>query len=280
MIENLTNGLKEWQELVGAAIGPFFAVLFSAIGYWIKLIIDARKERREMHRRIEIGITQSIDDAYTVCEQIKQFAHIIRDFAAKIKVITDDRTFSFNRTNFPIMREIYRDIEIPRFKVKSYYLHNKLLLVNAGIKDLNKTIADFKNGFEILIRQNEMLIALLRTSQNPNPAYQRAAYIDNLENFATVIEEYATGYIQDGVKNMIQVKVYNNQLRKRHGCIFLWKYEGISFKYFRSETEKKEFARNLDSLDRIDSLINQFVEAEINAAEKQKLKYEKQKVEK
>ncbi|MBI3335850.1 MAG: hypothetical protein HY001_05160, partial [Candidatus Portnoybacteria bacterium] len=49
-VSELVNFLYRWQELAGAAIGPFLAVILSAIGFWIKSIMESKKELKEFLR--------------------------------------------------------------------------------------------------------------------------------------------------------------------------------------------------------------------------------------
>lgn len=107
----------------------------------------------------------------------------------------------------------------------------------------------------------------MRQNQTPNPAQQRAEYADNLESFANAIDEFIAKFMKQGVEIMTQVKIYNEHLRKKYSCWFLWKHEGTKLKYFRNGTEQRNFSRNLDSLDRIDKVIQKEVEEAINDAE-------------
>lgn len=261
-IYNLEPFLDQWQTLIGAALGPFLAVVLSVIGFWIKSIIEHIRERKEQFRRIEIGITRSLNDMFILREQLKQFTSTLRNLALEARGITNEKEFFLNRINFPTAREVYRDTDAPTFKVRSYYLHNRILFIDAGTKDLNETVRGLKNGFELLIRQNELLVVLKDSPQN-----QRVSYANNLENFAKTIDDYITQYIQPGIKMMMQIKVYNNRLRKNQWGIALWKHEGFSFKYFQSRTEQKKYAQNLDSMARIDSLIEKEVVDEIEEVE-------------
>ena len=118
-----TNFIKEWQELIGAALGPFLAIILSAIGFWIKSVIKDKKERKEFLRRIEISLARSLNDIFTAREQLRWFSGRVKNLAAESKAITNDKIFFLNRVNFPTVREIYRDTDMPNFKVKSYYLH-------------------------------------------------------------------------------------------------------------------------------------------------------------
>ena len=270
MTPDITNLIEKWQGLIGSALGPFLAVVLSAIGFWIKSVIESKKERKEFLRQIEISMARSLNDTFTAREQLKWFSGRIKDLVAESKSITDDRTFFLNRINFPTTREIYRDIDMPKFKIKSYYLHNKLMWIDAGIKEMNETVSNLKKDFEDVIRQNEVLVAVMRNS--PNPKMQRDAYERNLESFAEAIDKYVSKSIQQGIEIMTQVKIYNEKMRKRYGFWFWGKIEGTRFKYFRTKTKQKEFARNLDSLERIDEIMGSEVESLIKKAEERSKK--------
>jgi hypothetical protein len=268
--------INKWQTLIGSALGPFLAVILSAIGFWIKSAIEEKKERKEFLRRIEISVTRSLDDTYKTRQKLQYFVSRLRTLITEIRAITDSHHFSLESINFPTMRDAYRDIEAPSFKVRSYYLHNKLLWIDAGIKETSETVASLKNDFAELQRKNELHIILMRQNQTPNANLQRTEYANNLESFANAIDDFVTKFIKQGIEIMTQVKIYNDHLRKKHGYWFLWKHEGTKLKYFRDKNEQKDFARNLDSLDRIDKVIQKEVELSIQEAEKrgQKLKQE------
>jgi len=259
--------LYKWQTLAGSALGLFLAVVLSAIGFWIKSIIFDRKERKEYLRRIEISTTRSLDDTYKVRQKLRFFIANLRRLATEIRGITEPNHFSLETTNYPSMRDIYRDIDAPNFKVKSYYLHNKLLWIDAGIKETNETISAFRHDFSELQRKNELIVALMRQNQTPDPRRQRMEYAANLEGFANAVEEFVNIFLVQGIEFMIQVKIYNDKVRGRHGFWFLWKQEGTKLKYFRIKADQKAFARNLDSLDRIDEAIQGEVSKAKNAVE-------------
>ena len=118
-----------------------------------------------------------------------------------------------------------------------------------------------------LQRRNELHIILMRQNQTPNASLQRAEYATNLESFANAIDDFTTRYTKQGIEIMMQVKIFNDHLRKKHGFYFLWKCEKTRFKCFRNKAEQKAFARNLDSLERIDKIIKKEVDSAIEDAE-------------
>lgn len=266
-MEALIRFLDTWQTLVGAALGPFLAVLLSVIGFWIKSVVENKRERKEFLRRIEVGITRSLEDTYKTRQKLLYFVSRLNNLVVQIRAVADPRQFSLESINYPTVREIYRDIEAPNFKVKSYYLHNKLLWADAGIKETNETVISLKNDFAELQRKNELHIILMKQNANPNPAQQRAEYSANLVLFANAIDDFIARFMKQGIEIMTQIKIYNEHLRRKRGYWFLWKHEETKFKYFRNKEEQKQFSRNLDSLERIDEVIRTEVEASINEAE-------------
>ncbi len=264
--------INKWQTLIGSSLGPFLAVVLSALGFWIKSIIEGIKERKEFLRRVEISMARSLNDTFVIRAQLKWFSKEIQKLADKAKSITDNKTFFFSRINFPITREVYRDIDMPNFKLKSYYLHNKIMWVDAGVKEMNEIISNFKGDFENLIRQNEILLTTMR--DNPNPQIQRNAYVRNLEGFVGAINEYVSKSIPMSTEIMTQIKTYNRHLRKACGFLYRWKQEGVSFNIFCKKIELMNIANDLDSLERIDKEIKEEVELVLANAEERSKKLE------
>lgn len=267
------NFILQNQSFIGAAIGPFVAVIFAALGYWLKGTLDRYKERKEYSRTIETFITMSLNDIINIREQLKIFSNNIQLVSEKIKPSAD--SFSLDRINFPTIAEAYRHVDITKIKVKSYYLHNKILFADAYTKIINQTILDLKNDFEGLMRHNETIISLMKDQANYKD--QRLMYSANLSNFSVAVDGFLKNSLPKVVETMNQIKIYNSKLRKKCGVLFLWKYEGESFKYFRSNKEKDKFLKNLDSLSRIDKLIQQEVRVAINDAENRLIKNKKLK---
>ncbi len=259
--------INKWQTLIGSALGVLLAIILSLVGFLIKSVIESKKERKEFLRRIEIGITRSLEDTYKTRQELQIFVARLRSLITEIRDATEACQFDFTSINYPMMPDIHRDIDAPNFKVKNYYLHNKLLFADAGIKKINETVTGFKNNFAELQRKNELLIILMCQNQTPNPDHQRREYVASLGSFANAMDEFMSRFIKQGIEIMAQIKIYNEHLRKKYGHCFLWNCEGTKFKYFRNKTEQRAFARNLDSLERIDKTIQKEVELAIAGAE-------------
>lgn len=248
--------LHDWQELAGAFLGSSLAVILSGIGYLITKWIESGRERKETMRRIEVGTTYSLNTTHTEEQKLRFFVTKARDLVAEVRGITEARQFAMQTRNFPTISGIYLDDEITRFRINSYYLHNKLLWIHAGTQEVNGTLSSLKEHYDRILKLNETMITLMTTT-GPNPLAQRIAYAENLELFANEIERFCDEELPKGVKTILQTKVYNEKVRQPFlkGKFARWKYEGINFKYFRTHKDFKKFTRNLDSIDRIDTLI-------------------------
>lgn len=250
--------LNSWQTLIGSALGPFLAIMFSVIGFWIKTRIESSKELKENLRRIEIGITRGLNEAFIVQQQIAKTVQLVRGCAAEVEAVEDEKQYMLNIVNFPITGEIYRDPDTSLLKTRSYYLHNKLLITDSALKETNKVLDNLKKDFEALIRLNE----LISTKEQPNR--QRQMYAQNLKSFADALECYSSKGIPNLIKLMMQVKNYNNKLRERHGAT-LKKYERTGWKIWKKKDIKKSIT-NLSAVDRIDEKLEFEIQEELKNA--------------
>lgn len=264
----MTDFLNQWQTLIGAALGPFLAVILSAIGFGIKSKIDKNAEIRETMRRIEVGSTAALNDIYFTRAQLRDFARKIRTLATETRAERRPNAFALDRINCPSFLDVYRDPDIHTLKIRSYYLHNQSLFSDSRIKEMNLILSELKPDFENMLRGNETLVALMQSGPNPDPPMQRTSYAQNLEAFADGIETYANRKLNEPIRALTQIKVYNDMLRKRHwkGYYTWWKMESPRFKFFLSKEERAKF-RTLEGVDRIDALIEAEVQKAIRAAE-------------
>jgi len=260
--------LDHWQTIIGAGLGPFLAVILSAIGFWAKSEIEKNREIWESMRRIEIGSTATLNDVFFTRELLLRFAKQVRDLAAAARAEKDERTFFLHRINVPAFLEVYRDPGIHMLKVRSYYIHNQTIFSDSRTKEINRILGQLKPDFEDVLRQNEILVTLMQSREKPDPPTQRKAYAENLEAFASGIENYATEKLKDPIRALTQIKVYNDMLRKRHwrGYYMWWKMESPRFKFFLPKEERAKF-RTLEGVDRIDAMIEPGVQKAIKTAE-------------
>lgn len=217
----------EWQGLVGAFLGSSLAILASGVGFLIARFINRIDERREALRQVEISNTYSLQTAYTMQKKLTFFVQRARKLVGELRSNTSLNVITFNTINFSPLGGIFLDPKTHNSRIKSYYLHNKLLTMHAGTTDMNLILSQFKDDFGNIIRMNEMLIGL--TSNNPNPVMQRDAYAENIEAFTAEVERFANEEIPKSIETMLQIRVYNTKLRKTfgRGLWARWCYEGL-----------------------------------------------------
>lgn len=268
--------LHEWQDISGAFLGAFLAVILSGIGYLIARAVEQARERKETLRKIEVSITYTLNSIHNEQEKLRKFIAEVRKLVGEIRATTNPREFAMHSINAPTMIGVYLNEEIIHFRINSYYLHNKLLWVHSGIKDTNATLLALPNDYDRVLKMNETMINLMTSSGSPNPPAQRTTYANNLEALVNGIEKFCNEELPKAMTNSIQVKVYNEKFRKPFpkGKFEKWKHEGRNFRYFRTQADYEKFARNLESIDRIDKEIESDVK---DAQEKMRQRAEKLK---
>lgn len=254
--------LYDWQTLVGSAIGLFVAVILPLFGFLLQGWWNSAAERKETLRRIEVGSVVSLNETYNLLEQMRYAVRSISELASRVESVVNPSEFSFDSVNFPVTGSIYIDEDVLRFKTKSFYLHNKLLISSSLIKDLNRVIASLKQDFSSLLHTNELVVGKAK------PSEQRHMYAQNLRAFASSMDDYVLRQFPVVLKTLGAVNVYNGLLRKSE-LLTLKKYEGWRVWPF-SRRIQSEAIKNLSSVDQIDLQISDSVEALLDSAEKRR----------
>ena len=216
-MEKIIQFLKEWQTLIGV----FCAAMLSVFIFLIKNFSKNRRNYKEYLRQIEISTTQSLNDIYVLRSQLEYFIGKVKELEEEINKITSPIEFFLGEINFPITREIYWGKNLSNFKVKSYYLHNKILWADAGIKDINKIIRNLENDFKEMKGKNRELVILGKIDQEK----QRETYRKSLTSFREAIDKFIPETLLPFIEIVVQIKFYNDKMRKINGCWFLWKME-------------------------------------------------------
>ena len=253
--------LDKWQTLIGSALGPFLAIILSAVGFLLKNRIQKCGERREALRVVEISLTQVLNDLLFIEDQIEDFTKRVRLIIGDIKKINNNSTFVLNRTNFPAITAIYFNQKLSTMKFKSYYLHNKILFIEKMVRWANDTLFQFRADFENLIAENKEMRTIM------SPRQQRDSYSHNLEGFIKMVEDVSTSLKGSNFKSVVQGKVFNLKLIKAQFWTLL-KYEKRSFRYFKNKKAFDEYIGNTDSIKRIDNLIEEEVDELMLKAQK------------
>jgi len=257
--------LFKWQTLAGSALGPFLAITLSVLGFYTKGKLQKFNDRKEAVRRAEISFAITINQILTTIGSLNDFVARTKKIINEIEAIKDPNHFSLIETNFPPIINIYFDKELLKMKFKSYYIHNKILIIDTGIRWTNSTIQEIKYSFQKILKRNEFM-----TERN-TPEAQREMYIQNLKSFIEMVEQFLLSLNTQNVKSIVQAKVYNLMLMKKY-YFTIWKYEGASLKYFKNTKEKEEYNGDISAVDRIDNLIEEEVNTMLTKANKRAAK--------
>lgn len=259
-IKTILNILQQWQTLTGVLLGSFIGALMSLLGFYFGNKFEKARQRKEGRRRIEISVTRTVNDMHTVKISLLQFIKRTEKIVAEIdRVLADDTKYVLEETNLPPLN-VFLDETLPDIITKSYYVHNKVLWSDAGVKSTNVSLVEMKQNFSALSRKNEFLVTI-RARQRE----QKETYKANLQDFNNLISDtFITNNLDIGMKTLMQIKVYNSKMRGEHGWYMRWKYEGISLKYFRNKKAILNYNQESLCVDRIDTLIEPEVSEMIN----------------
>ena len=261
-MHDLIQKLDHWQTLVGAALGPFLAIILSGIGFWIGTKYKAWQDKKEAIRLVEVSMTRGINNMFSTRKKLENFIERLRQLAADARATTGDTTYFLERINYPAMPEIFVNENLAGFKFGSTYLHNQVMFANSGIKELNSWIIKMEKDFDSMTSKNEFLMIL-----TPRPAAhdQRNGYAENLDLFAQAVSDFVT-HIMGGVQIASQIKVYNLRLMKKR-IMTVMKHEGTTFKYFKTSDDLNKYKEWSSIIKRVNTAIESDVKKFLADAE-------------
>lgn len=254
-----TTLLFKWQTLVGALVGPVLAFLFSVFFTSVK---QSGREIKENIRRTEIATTTVLNDVYEVRESLKSFIKNLEKIVDEAENFTNNNSYFLIRGVFPPLTEIPFDSEISVLRSRSLYLHNKLVWIGGGVRNINISVHEIKENYRALIDDNQRF----SISELMPPKQQRETYISTLKSFVVFLENFII-YLEKGIEILIQAKIFNLKLKERGFHWTLWRFEGVSFKYFRNKRKLAEYKSIPEMQNRIDKKIQVEVEHLLKEAE-------------
>jgi hypothetical protein len=137
------------------------------------------------------------------------------------------------------------------------------MFTDAGLRETSNMLDKMGKDFDSMTSKNEFLMNL---SPRPTPQDRRSGYAENLELFAVAVDEFLLS-IKNGIKTTTQIKLYNLKLMKNRLSTIM-SYEGTSLKYFRTKKELNEYRKWSKVIDRVNSKIEQEVEASLTEMER------------
>ena len=277
MIEFLYN----WQELVGAFLGPFLAIILSVIGFFIKDRYEKEKEYEELLRMLEVSLTQALNNIGVAVTHLEDFSKRADEIISNIDAIlagsnnkTPHEKSYVLFTDFPLVTRIGFDQGLTKGRFKSYYLHNKILNIAFQIRYINDTFFELREEYKELMERYQFSMKIKELQ----------SYKESLKSVVFAVNHFRLRIEKDIVSSLLKTKLYNEQLRKKP------KLRSKKYKINKSvrsydivEIEKvfskKGRGMDLDDVYKIDSLLESGAkkckEEAITNAKNRKKKYEK-----
>src|SRR3989338_9564591 len=263
LIEYLTNEstlLYQWQDLLGSVIGVLGAFAVALLGFLINHFYQSFRERRESIRQAEIALALGLNDIYDAERHLSDFLNRLdRSVIQPLQNNANSGQYFLSRTNFPPL-SIHIDSSLLKAKHRSYYVHNKVLIIHKNIEQANRMFREMKVEYESVIDMGRFLI-----TRGATPDNQRREYLINNQSFRKFVIDMIA-QLQIAKKVFAQTKTYNLKLLNKQR-ITVWRLEGISFKFFCNKKEIEKYKGTLHCLDRIDSVIKDEVNKLIKEAE-------------
>ncbi|MBU1033263.1 MAG: hypothetical protein ABII13_00100 [Patescibacteria group bacterium] len=245
--------IYRWQTLIGSFLGPFLAVALTVVGFMLKGKYQRWKERKEAIRFAEISFAQTINHLMSSIIELEGFIERVTLQIKEITEVNDSIAYARQYTNYPPLADVYFDKDIIKMKFKSYYLHNKILIIDHAARLINSAMYQFGIDYEKLLKNNQIL------AEKMHPEPQRIAYVQNLNSYTNMVEGFLKAHKEKTIFYILQAKVYNLKLMNKHFRT-LWKYEKSDLRYFRNKQKIKEYNLSLDAVKRIDDLMKEDTE--------------------
>ena len=249
-----TTLLYRWQELIGAVVGVVGALLATLVGLYLTQSYRKYLEHRESLRMTEVSLALALSDIYDAQQHLRDFLQRLDEAVMQpLNQPQDPTQYVLSKTNFPHL-VINLDSSLIKNKFNSYYVHNKVLILCKNVSHMNRMFVEMKSDYEKIFTSAQFLIA-----QHATPTNQQSEYRSHHESFIVFVNDVIS-QLEIAKKYFAQPKVFNLKLLKRE-WFSVWRYEGISFKPFVNKKHIQEYRNTLKSLDRIDS----FLDEEVNA---------------
>lgn len=253
----------QWQDLLGSVIGVLGAFAVALLGFLVNHFYQSFRERRESIRQTEISLALGLNDIYDAERHLSDFlVRLDRSVIQPLQSNGNSGQYFLSRTNFPPL-SIHVDSSLLKARHRSYYVHNKVLIIHKNIEQANKMYLEMKVEYERIFEMAKFLIDRGASIEN-----QRTEYLINNQNFRNFITE-TINQLQIAKKVFAQTKAYNLKLLNKQRFA-VWRLEGISFKFFCCKKDIEEYKSTLRCLDRIDGAIEREVAMLMKEAEERR----------
>jgi len=241
--------IKEWQSLVGAFIGAFLPISFALYIRWR----DGRKNYLQGLWKVEKFLAYSINQLYELRESMELFVGRISNDIAKMEVNKGNQ-YVLDSTNFPVQKIEY-EVDLFNIRTKSIYLTNKLMMCHLMLKNINDSIDEIRDEYQMLKGRNfDMVFSGKISIENQNQL--RIEQLLAVENILR--DPLLEKNVPQMIKALMQTKIILLKYLKFYGFIYRVYYEG----FFRM------LARQEDGQRKIEDKLEQDLNEEFDKVEK------------
>ena len=253
--------LYQWQDFLGSVVGVVGTLFVAFLGFLANHFYQKYQERRESIRQTEIALALGLNDIYDAERHLSDFLNRLnRTVIHPLQNNANPNQYFLSKTNFPPL-SIHVDHSLLKAKHRSYYVHNKILIIYKNIEQANRMYKEMKIEYESILEMAKFLIDRGAPIEN-----QRSEFLLNNQNFQNFIKE-TIKQLQIAKKVFAQTKAYNLKLLNKQR-FSVWHLEGTSFKFFCCKKDIEEYKSTLRCLDRVDDAIDNEVSILMREAEK------------
>ena len=242
----------KWQTLLGSLAGPILAI-------YVATNIQSRKDVGENIRRVEVSLSGILNDIYESKEVLSDFVGRLDQFIQDIE--SDNNSYFVGRINFP-NKKVFLGEQLSNFRLHSLYLHNKLLWIEGGVRNIDVSLNEMHDSFTSILEDSKNNTARM------NAKSQRSLLAQEFRGFQNWVRSLIE-YYDSGIKILVQAKVYNLMLKEEGRSKTIRKYEKLPIKYiFKSKEFKKHYTSIFGMQERIDRLIAPKVQELLDEAQR------------
>ncbi|MBF05433.1 hypothetical protein CL644_01865 [bacterium] len=255
-----------WQQLIGAFAGAFIPLFASLMVYFYISHKSKKRELAELDQYTALAVNNLAELRYEMEIFLKRVSELISTLHTAEK-------YFFGSTNFPKHRTSYIQ-EILRKKTGSLFLANKITSTYSMLHDIETSVEDFQEHFDRTTQRNHEVVFLsvpkvrrvegVDVRESVTPEEQKEIYLTGLVGIKNMVEQAMLKNISTCIFSLLSIRIVLRRYYK-NGLYWRWKYESVSFKYFRNNTELKEY--KYTSVDRVMGVIEEEISKDMQNLE-------------
>lgn len=251
--------IKEWQSLAGSFIGAFLPISFA-------LFVRHRDSRKDYLRglsKLDKFLAYSINELYELRESVELFVARIEEHKNEME-LQKGKEFILDSTNFPLQKIEY-ERSLFDIKIKSSYLTNKLMMCHLVLKNINDSLSEIREEFQMLKGRNFDMVF----SGKINVINQNQLRIDQLISVENILKDVILKKnFPIAIQTLLGTKIILTKYLKFFGFFYRIYYEGLFKNVVRKNNGQNiiedKFKKELDvEFNKIEELYNKRISNKI-----------------